>query len=68
MEQVLSVQCYRTEKKNIGPSGGSPSQWVHYDKIHEILGRFPSNNQNLIEESFKGSIFPSFSPLNNFNV
>ncbi|XP_058833065.1 uncharacterized protein LOC131690969 [Topomyia yanbarensis] len=43
---------YRKEKTSIGPSGGSPSQWPHYDKIHRILGSFRINNiESVIEDS-----------------
>ncbi|XP_017470505.1 PREDICTED: myb/SANT-like DNA-binding domain-containing protein 1 [Rhagoletis zephyria] len=29
---------YRDEKKIVGPSGGTPSAWGHYNKVHQILG------------------------------
>ncbi|XP_034478932.1 trihelix transcription factor ASIL2-like [Drosophila innubila] len=28
---------YKTEKIKIGPSGGEPSSWAFYDKVHCIL-------------------------------
>lgn len=43
---------YRKEKAKIGPSGGSPSLWPLYHKVHNILGGFAINNVSaLIEES-----------------
>ncbi|XP_055837891.1 uncharacterized protein LOC129906238 [Episyrphus balteatus] len=43
---------YKKEKKIIGPSGGSPSEWNLYSKIHSILGGLPIHNtSNLVEES-----------------
>ncbi|XP_044249574.1 uncharacterized protein [Drosophila takahashii] len=31
---------YRLEKNKIGPSGGTPSSWQHFDKVHSFLGPF----------------------------
>ncbi|XP_036346751.1 uncharacterized protein LOC118756061 [Rhagoletis pomonella] len=36
-------QRYRKEKAEMGPSGGSPSTWVHYERVHQIIGGFKSN-------------------------
>ncbi|XP_059216808.1 uncharacterized protein LOC106084739, partial [Stomoxys calcitrans] len=32
------------EKKNIGSSGGSPSSWPLYQKVHDVLGPFRKYN------------------------
>ncbi|XP_036340746.1 myb/SANT-like DNA-binding domain-containing protein 1 [Rhagoletis pomonella] len=43
---------YRKEKGNIGVSGGSPSDWPHYQRVHAIIGGFKCNNiEELVEES-----------------
>ncbi|XP_017481325.1 PREDICTED: uncharacterized protein LOC108370510 [Rhagoletis zephyria] len=36
-------QRYRKEKADIGPSGGSPSTWVHYERVHQIIEGFKAN-------------------------
>ncbi|XP_058826272.1 uncharacterized protein LOC131686126 [Topomyia yanbarensis] len=44
---------YKKEKALIGPSGGSPSTWPFYAKIHSFLGTFPITNvSQRVEESF----------------
>ncbi|KAM8702609.1 hypothetical protein ACLKA7_001945 [Drosophila subpalustris] len=48
---------YRAEKSKIGPSGGTPSCWNHYEKVHMILGGLrmhdvntePLSNTNFVE-------------------
>lgn len=47
--------CFREEKKKVGPSGGTPSTWVHYAKVHSILGAFKINNiePNMLESTSK---------------
>ncbi|XP_033240547.1 uncharacterized protein [Drosophila pseudoobscura] len=35
---------YRIEKNKIGPSGGAPSGWQHYDKLNSFLGCCRINN------------------------
>lgn len=43
---------YRQEKRDIGPSGGKPSTWPYYDRVHSILGSFRINNvSDVVEES-----------------
>ena len=46
------MNFFSAEKKKIGPSGGAPSKWKLYDKVHEVLGSFKSiNTEGLVEES-----------------
>ncbi|XP_017469576.1 PREDICTED: uncharacterized protein LOC108361467 [Rhagoletis zephyria] len=48
-------QRYRKEKAEMGPSGGSPSTWVHYERVHQIIGGFKSNlHTELTLESIDG--------------
>jgi len=43
---------YKAEKKKIGPTGGTPSEWPHFRKIQSFLGSFKChNNESLMEES-----------------
>ncbi|XP_036344992.1 myb/SANT-like DNA-binding domain-containing protein 1 [Rhagoletis pomonella] len=43
---------YRDERKIVGPSGGTPSAWGHYNKVHQILGGYKSFNlEAIVEES-----------------
>ncbi|XP_017468433.1 PREDICTED: uncharacterized protein LOC108360591 [Rhagoletis zephyria] len=43
---------YREEKKKVGPSGGSPSRWRYYQRIHQLLGGYKAFNiESVIEES-----------------
>ncbi|KNC27500.1 hypothetical protein FF38_12334 [Lucilia cuprina] len=45
---------YKEEKRKIGPSGGSPSSWDFYDRVHSILGPFKTYNmQALMDESIE---------------
>ncbi|KAL7724089.1 hypothetical protein ACLKA6_000625 [Drosophila palustris] len=37
---------YRAEKSKIGPSGGTPSCWNHYEKVHMILGGLRMHDVN----------------------
>ncbi|XP_058455464.1 uncharacterized protein LOC131432904 [Malaya genurostris] len=47
---------YRKEKASIGPSGGSPSSWPYYDKVHKILGSFKINNiESIIVDSIENN-------------
>lgn len=49
----------------MGPSGGSRSTWVHFEKIHSILGTFPCNDFSLITESLDLSFMKEhFNPDN----
>ncbi|XP_053960430.1 uncharacterized protein LOC128864704 [Anastrepha ludens] len=41
---------YRDEKKVVGPSGGTPSAWEYYDKVHHILGGYKYFNLEAIAE------------------
>lgn len=43
----------RTEKKLMGPSGGSPSAWKYYDDVHQIIGALKYNDQSLVRESYE---------------
>ncbi|XP_036320104.1 uncharacterized protein LOC118734457 [Rhagoletis pomonella] len=36
-------QGYRKEKAEMGPSGGSPSTWVHFERVHSIIGAFKAS-------------------------
>nr|XP_019528036.2 uncharacterized protein LOC109400028 [Aedes albopictus] len=46
------TQKYRSEKKSVGTSGGSPSDWPFFDRIHAFLGKHPINNlDDYIEDS-----------------
>jgi hypothetical protein len=45
------LYVFRKEKLQIGPSGGSPSQWWAYDLIKEIIGSEPINNASWIHDS-----------------
>ncbi|XP_073839244.1 uncharacterized protein [Musca autumnalis] len=43
---------YREEKKKVGPSGGSPSNWNLYERVNCILGGFKFHNlRETVEES-----------------
>ncbi|XP_073839099.1 uncharacterized protein [Musca autumnalis] len=43
---------YREEKKKIGPSGGSPSTWGPYERVHGILGGYKFHNiHSVVDES-----------------
>ncbi|XP_073838191.1 uncharacterized protein [Musca autumnalis] len=43
---------YRDEKKKIGPSGGSPSLWCLYERVHGILGGYKFHNiHSVVDES-----------------
>ncbi|XP_017470738.1 PREDICTED: uncharacterized protein LOC108362308 [Rhagoletis zephyria] len=37
------TQRYRKEKLGMGPSGGSPSTWPLYGRVHEIIGGFKAD-------------------------
>ncbi|XP_036335413.1 neurofilament medium polypeptide-like isoform X1 [Rhagoletis pomonella] len=37
------TQRYRKEKLAMGPSGGSPSTWPLYARVHQIIGGFKAN-------------------------
>lgn len=54
---IRNLNISRKEKQNIGPSGGSPSSWNLYLKIHSILGSFKINNlDRIVEDSIEGII------------
>ncbi|XP_070854802.1 uncharacterized protein [Drosophila suzukii] len=36
------TKMYRQEKNNMGPSGGAPSSWQHYELVHSFLGAYRS--------------------------
>ncbi|XP_036322569.1 uncharacterized protein LOC118736629 [Rhagoletis pomonella] len=55
------TQKYREEKKKIGPSGGSPSLWKHYDDVHKIIGCTPANDAEILE-SFSMNISSTAVP------
>ncbi|XP_070855249.1 uncharacterized protein [Drosophila suzukii] len=42
---------YRQEKNKMGPSGGAPSSWQHYELVHSFLGAYRIHNmeQNTLE-------------------
>lgn len=40
---------YRSEKKLVGPSGGSPSNWTYYEAVHKIIGSNAVNNTTVLE-------------------
>ncbi|XP_070855186.1 uncharacterized protein [Drosophila suzukii] len=42
---------YRQEKNKLGPSGGAPSSWQHYELVHSFLGAYRIHNmeQNTLE-------------------
>ncbi|XP_037731436.1 uncharacterized protein LOC119562344 [Drosophila subpulchrella] len=42
---------YRQEKNKMGPSGGAPSSWQHYELVHSFLGAYSIHNmeQNTLE-------------------
>ncbi|XP_046812561.1 uncharacterized protein LOC124421431 [Lucilia cuprina] len=43
---------YRAEKKHIGPSGGSPSSWPLYNRVHSIIGHHKCNKvEELMEDN-----------------
>lgn len=43
---------YRTEKKNVGTSGGSPSDWPYFEQVNAILGSHAIHNlESLVEDS-----------------
>lgn len=46
---------YRQEKLKIGPTGGTPSVWEHFQKVHNILGSFKLHNiqENMHESTGK---------------
>uniref|UniRef100_A0A336KQB6 CSON012469 protein n=2 Tax=Culicoides sonorensis TaxID=179676 RepID=A0A336KQB6_CULSO len=49
---VLSKQ-YREEKRRIGGTGGSPSEWKYYEMVHKIIGSHAFNNlSDRINESY----------------
>ncbi|XP_036337041.1 mediator of RNA polymerase II transcription subunit 15-like [Rhagoletis pomonella] len=52
------TQRYREEKKKVGPSGGSPSLWKHFDAVHQIIGFNAANNAEILE-SFSMDILTS---------
>jgi len=41
---TLHIIISRFEKSKTGPSGGSPSQWVHFEKVSQVLGQSKSIN------------------------
>ncbi|XP_039956841.1 uncharacterized protein LOC120772344 [Bactrocera tryoni] len=43
------TQKYREEKKKVGPSGGSPSLWKHFDAVHQIIGLTAANTAEVFE-------------------
>ncbi|XP_058974336.1 uncharacterized protein LOC131800693 isoform X2 [Musca domestica] len=49
----MENECAESEeKKKIGPSGGSPSNWCLYERVHGILGGYKFHNiQTVVEES-----------------
>lgn len=49
---LIDFYC-RKEKTKIGPSGGSPSEWPLYRRMHQILGGSKCNNiEEVMEESY----------------
>ncbi|KAI8125027.1 hypothetical protein CVS40_4844 [Lucilia cuprina] len=54
---VHSTPQYTPKEKNaVGPSGGSPSTWNLYPKVHSILGPFKINNlEAVVEENITDS-------------
>uniref|UniRef100_A0A336L1I4 CSON003517 protein n=1 Tax=Culicoides sonorensis TaxID=179676 RepID=A0A336L1I4_CULSO len=43
---------YRSEKQKSGTTGGTPSTWVYFQDVHEIIGTYPmSKVDKLIHES-----------------
>ncbi|KAI8125026.1 hypothetical protein CVS40_4844 [Lucilia cuprina] len=47
---------FKKEKNAVGPSGGSPSTWNLYPKVHSILGPFKINNlEAVVEENITDS-------------
>ncbi|XP_067616072.1 uncharacterized protein [Eurosta solidaginis] len=58
------TQRYRKEKTEMGPSGGSPSIWPFYARVHQIIGGFKANRfcelmLESIDESSTTSSVPS---------
>jgi len=46
---------YRKEKKDIGTTGGSPSEWELFDDMKDILGSSKFiNSIDFMEENFDG--------------
>ncbi|XP_037941649.1 uncharacterized protein LOC119674576 [Teleopsis dalmanni] len=46
---------FRKENCKIGPSGGSPSRWVYYERVKKIIGGFKSENIKQLQiESIDG--------------
>ncbi|XP_073819423.1 uncharacterized protein isoform X2 [Musca autumnalis] len=42
----------KEEKQKVGPSGGSPSSWVLYERVNSILGGYKfCNLEETVEES-----------------
>ncbi|XP_055856956.1 uncharacterized protein LOC129919884 isoform X1 [Episyrphus balteatus] len=46
---------YKKEKQIIGPSGGSPSEWALYNKVHSILGGHRIHNLEFVVEDSRPS-------------
>ncbi|XP_061391752.1 myb/SANT-like DNA-binding domain-containing protein 1 [Musca vetustissima] len=62
------TQKYRDEKKEMGPSGGSPSNWKFFDAVHRIIGSDAANNAEVLESflfeyTSDSSNHPETSPL-----
>ncbi|XP_049306571.1 uncharacterized protein LOC125776874 [Bactrocera dorsalis] len=55
------TQKYREERKKVGPSGGSPSLWKHFDAVHQIIGLTVTNTAE-VHESFTVSSMAIGSP------
>ncbi|XP_039951208.1 uncharacterized protein LOC120768536 isoform X2 [Bactrocera tryoni] len=53
---------YREEKTKIGPSGGSPSPWRHYNAVHRIVGRTAVNTALYIEIYSENSTLTQLLP------
>ncbi|XP_050338315.1 uncharacterized protein LOC126764706 [Bactrocera neohumeralis] len=53
---------YREEKTKIGPSGGSPSPWRHYNAVQRIVGCTAVNSALYIETYSENSTLTQLLP------
>ncbi|XP_050328927.1 uncharacterized protein LOC126758623 [Bactrocera neohumeralis] len=52
---------YREEKSKIDPSGGSPSEWKHYQAVHRIIGSTAVNSALYVKTDSLNSPSPTSS-------
>ncbi|XP_017468157.1 PREDICTED: swi5-dependent recombination DNA repair protein 1 homolog, partial [Rhagoletis zephyria] len=63
------TQRYRKEKLAMGPSGGSPSTWPLYARVHQIIGGFKANMfcELTLENISEADIASQPSPLSSLS-